>query len=175
MAQAEARAGGEHGNKGWDAALAALEMADLFDQIDGTDGGLKRAPGRGPCRRSTRGTCAGEQQPRARRGARLGRPRGLRADERRLAAVLIHVIAGRRAEIDRELADVTENWRMERLGAIERSVLRLAAAELSIARDAAACRAAGSDSPRGALRQPAEREVRERRAGRAARGRMGRL
>ncbi|PYP64411.1 MAG: 6,7-dimethyl-8-ribityllumazine synthase, partial [Gemmatimonadetes bacterium] len=27
MAQAEARAGGEHGNKGWDAALAALEMA----------------------------------------------------------------------------------------------------------------------------------------------------
>jgi 6,7-dimethyl-8-ribityllumazine synthase len=36
MAQAEARAGGEHGNKGWDAALAALEMADLFDQIDGS-------------------------------------------------------------------------------------------------------------------------------------------
>ena len=35
MAQAEARAGGEHGNKGWDAALAALEMADLFDQVDG--------------------------------------------------------------------------------------------------------------------------------------------
>jgi 6,7-dimethyl-8-ribityllumazine synthase len=35
MAQAEARAGGEHGNKGWDAALAALEMTDLFDQIDG--------------------------------------------------------------------------------------------------------------------------------------------
>jgi 6,7-dimethyl-8-ribityllumazine synthase len=33
--QARARAGGEHGNKGWDAALAALEMADLFDQVDG--------------------------------------------------------------------------------------------------------------------------------------------
>ena len=32
--QAEARAGGEHGNKGWDAALAALEMADLFDRLD---------------------------------------------------------------------------------------------------------------------------------------------
>src|ERR1051325_3528707 len=26
--QAEARAGGAHGNKGWDAAMAALEMAD---------------------------------------------------------------------------------------------------------------------------------------------------
>ncbi|HEX2777889.1 MAG TPA: 6,7-dimethyl-8-ribityllumazine synthase [Gemmatimonadaceae bacterium] len=34
MAQAEARAGGEHGNKGWDAAMAALEMADLFDRLD---------------------------------------------------------------------------------------------------------------------------------------------
>jgi 6,7-dimethyl-8-ribityllumazine synthase len=33
FAQAEARAGGEHGNKGWDAALAALEMVDLFDRM----------------------------------------------------------------------------------------------------------------------------------------------
>jgi len=32
--QAEARAGGDHGNKGWDAALAALEMTDLFDKLD---------------------------------------------------------------------------------------------------------------------------------------------
>ena len=32
--QAEARAGGDHGNKGWDAALAALEMADLLDRLD---------------------------------------------------------------------------------------------------------------------------------------------
>lgn len=39
MAQAEARAGGEHGNKGWDAALAALEMADLFDRLDAADEG----------------------------------------------------------------------------------------------------------------------------------------
>ena len=37
IAQAEARAGGEHGNKGWDAALAALEMADLFDRLDAAD------------------------------------------------------------------------------------------------------------------------------------------
>jgi 6,7-dimethyl-8-ribityllumazine synthase len=33
-AEAEARAGGAHGNKGWDAALAALEMADLFSRVD---------------------------------------------------------------------------------------------------------------------------------------------
>jgi len=35
--QAQARAGGLHGNKGWDAALAALEMADLFDRLDAAD------------------------------------------------------------------------------------------------------------------------------------------
>jgi len=34
LAQAEARAGGTHGNKGWDAALAALEMADLVERLD---------------------------------------------------------------------------------------------------------------------------------------------
>lgn len=37
MEQAEARAGGAHGNKGWDAALAALEMTDLFDRLDSSD------------------------------------------------------------------------------------------------------------------------------------------
>ena len=39
MEQAEARAGGEHGNKGWDAAVAAMEMADLFERLDGADAG----------------------------------------------------------------------------------------------------------------------------------------
>ena len=34
MEQALARAGGSHGNKGWDAAMAAMEMADLFAQLD---------------------------------------------------------------------------------------------------------------------------------------------
>jgi len=37
LTQAEERAGGAHGNKGWDAALAALEMSDLFDRLDATD------------------------------------------------------------------------------------------------------------------------------------------
>lgn len=31
--QARERAGGSHGNKGWEAALAALEMAELLDQL----------------------------------------------------------------------------------------------------------------------------------------------
>lgn len=33
LEQADARAGGPHGNKGWDAALAALEMVDLFERL----------------------------------------------------------------------------------------------------------------------------------------------
>ncbi len=37
LAQAEARAGGDHGNKGWDSAVALLEMLDLFDRIDPAD------------------------------------------------------------------------------------------------------------------------------------------
>jgi 6,7-dimethyl-8-ribityllumazine synthase len=40
LAQAQARAGGDHGNKGWDAALAALAMTDLLDRLDaGADDG----------------------------------------------------------------------------------------------------------------------------------------
>jgi len=33
FAQAMARAGGEHGNKGWDAAMAAMEMAALLEEL----------------------------------------------------------------------------------------------------------------------------------------------
>ena len=35
--QAEARAGGAHGNKGWDAAVAMLEMADLVARLNPED------------------------------------------------------------------------------------------------------------------------------------------
>jgi N utilization substance protein B len=51
-------------------------------------------------------------------------------DERRLANALVSLVAKHAMPIDRDLSDVTTNWRLERLGAIERSVLRLGAAEL---------------------------------------------
>ena len=52
------------------------------------------------------------------------------AEERAIAGrILLTVIASGRS-IDAALRDVTTNWRLERLGAIERSVLRLAGAEL---------------------------------------------
>lgn len=51
-------------------------------------------------------------------------------DERAFALALIQLVALEQREIDAELSEVTTNWRLDRLGHIERSVLRLAAAEL---------------------------------------------
>ncbi|MES2524747.1 MAG: transcription antitermination factor NusB [Gemmatimonadota bacterium] len=55
----------------------------------------------------------------------------IEAGEREFASKIIATFAERGADIDAALADVTANWRFERLGAIERSVLRLAASELA--------------------------------------------
>jgi transcription antitermination protein NusB len=52
-------------------------------------------------------------------------------EERRLATDLVRAVSSQAMDLDRALADVTTNWRLDRLGAIERSVLRLAAAELA--------------------------------------------
>jgi N utilization substance protein B len=52
------------------------------------------------------------------------------ADEREFAARLLRVVSSSGAALDAELAEVTTNWRLERIGAIERCVLRLGAAEL---------------------------------------------
>ena len=51
-------------------------------------------------------------------------------DERRIAGMIVRTLIAERGQIDATLADVTTNWRLERLGAVERSVLRLGAAEL---------------------------------------------
>ncbi|HET9013799.1 MAG TPA: transcription antitermination factor NusB [Gemmatimonadaceae bacterium] len=54
------------------------------------------------------------------------------ADERRIAGPIVRVVASKGSALDDQLADVTTNWRLERIGAVERCVLRLAAAELTI-------------------------------------------
>ena len=56
------------------------------------------------------------------------------SEERRLAGSLVRTVAQHGAELDAELAEVTTNWRLERLGVVERSVLRMAAAELHAGR-----------------------------------------
>ncbi len=51
-------------------------------------------------------------------------------DERKFAGSIVRTVAAALEELDAGLMAVTDNWRIERIGAIERSVLRLGAAEL---------------------------------------------
>jgi N utilization substance protein B len=51
-------------------------------------------------------------------------------DERKLAGFLIRTLAQHGDSIDAQLTDVTTNWRLDRLGVVDRSVLRLGAAVL---------------------------------------------
>lgn len=51
-------------------------------------------------------------------------------DERVFAGRIVRTIITDGKSIDESLREVTTNWRLERLGAVERAVLRIAAAEL---------------------------------------------
>ncbi|HEY0972159.1 MAG TPA: transcription antitermination factor NusB [Gemmatimonadales bacterium] len=51
-------------------------------------------------------------------------------EERRLAGLIVREVIRDARGLDAELEAVTSNWRLERLGAIERAVLRVAASEL---------------------------------------------
>lgn len=65
-------------------------------------------------------------------GERLFTDLAVGADERNVAGPILARAAVSLTEIDQDLSAVTMNWRLERLSAIDRSVLRLAAAELRI-------------------------------------------
>jgi N utilization substance protein B len=43
---------------------------------------------------------------------------------------LAALVAARRGEIDRHIAGATDRWRLERLGVVDRNILRVASAEL---------------------------------------------
>ena len=53
-------------------------------------------------------------------------------EERRVAGPIVRHVAQQQRELDAALTEVTTNWRLERIGAVERCVLRMAAAELAI-------------------------------------------
>ena len=53
-------------------------------------------------------------------------------EERRIAAPIMQLLAERQDQLDLLLANVTTNWRLDRVGVVERCVLRLGAAELTI-------------------------------------------
>lgn len=50
--------------------------------------------------------------------------------ERQIASALVRTFIAKRDGIDSALADVTTNWRMDRLAVLDRCVLRMGAAEL---------------------------------------------
>jgi transcription antitermination protein NusB len=52
-------------------------------------------------------------------------------EEREFAGGIVRTVAQSHDKLDAALMEVTDNWRLERLGAIERCVLRLGAAELA--------------------------------------------
>jgi transcription antitermination protein NusB len=56
---------------------------------------------------------------------------GVTPGERAFAESLLRTVIDRGDDLDAQLEAVTANWRLERLGAIERSLLRLGAAELA--------------------------------------------
>lgn len=68
----------------------------------------------------------------ARVGERLFTDLAVEPDVRLVAAPLLAEVDRAHDQIDSDLSAVTTNWRLERLSAIDRSVLRLAAAELRI-------------------------------------------
>jgi transcription antitermination protein NusB len=53
-------------------------------------------------------------------------------EERRVAGPIVRHVAHRQRDLDAALAEVTTNWRLERIGAVERCVLRIAGAELAM-------------------------------------------
>lgn len=65
--------------------------------------------------------------------SRLWDDLALGEDERSYARPLVATIETRHSEIDAALSEATTNWRLERLGTVERAVLRLATAELLLA------------------------------------------
>jgi transcription antitermination protein NusB len=71
-----------------------------------------------------------QEQPLARTAMLVWDDLGVDPAERAFAARLTTAMEADLTPIDADLATVTTNWRLERLGAVERCVLRLAAAEL---------------------------------------------
>ncbi len=71
-----------------------------------------------------------ENEPLERVAAQIWDDLSVPPDERKLAGMLVRTLSKEGGELDRELTDVTTNWRLERLGVVDRCVLRLGAAEL---------------------------------------------
>jgi transcription antitermination protein NusB len=126
--QAVARAGGDRGNKGWEAALTALEMADLIRRL-GAREGPQPGPGVGAPGALRLGDARGHRDLEAVLEEFLARPaRGPRGG--RTCAASCEALHETLPGIDAEIQRCLTNWRLERLSAIDRNVLRIAAVEM---------------------------------------------
>ncbi len=140
--QALARAGGEHGNKGFEAAITAVEMADLMArlrELQGERGHRKKERGGAPLGPRRRGRELALQalfqsdlledwseatldefwsQQEADKGAK------------EFARLLFSGVAGKREDIDELIAGASEHWRIGRISRVDAGILRLATYEL---------------------------------------------
>ena len=55
--------------------------------------------------------------------------------DRPFLEALVHGVSGRRAEIDERLAQLSRNWRVERIARVERNILRMGLFELEFRDD----------------------------------------
>ena len=67
--------------------------------------------------------------------SRRRRHRRVPKADRELVERLVRGVAAHRAEIDELLANLSRNWRVERMAIVERNVIRIALFELRFARD----------------------------------------
>ena len=143
LEQALDRAGVKAGNKGFEAAIAAIEMASIQRRLAGAVSGVPEAeamagtsrwahaasPANSPCRCSFRATWA------SRRRTKCGSCSGPRVTTwTRRHAALPRTCTGspRRAaaEIDALIETHAQNWRLERMAVVDRNLLRAAVAEM---------------------------------------------
>ena len=139
--QAWERAGGAVGNRGEEAALAALEMA----------GWLRRAPARGPAARSAdgqapqgaaswRSSSSTSWTCRARRSAEphfdeFWTRHPVDAEVREFAEALVRGTKLHQEKIDELIDQYAEHWELERMAVVDRNILREGIFELLWAAD----------------------------------------
>ena len=144
LEQAIDRAGLKSGNKGYDAGLAAVEMANLSKQLRPAAsiarrqeplpaGNAARCPCAGnpastPCRCCSNGKWGS----RSRRESKTvsGKTRAPRNPRANSPTSFLKTPPRAPAELDPIISSHAQNWRIERIAAIDRAILRLALAEM---------------------------------------------
>ena len=137
LEQALDRAGLKSGNKGFEAASAAIEMASLHRKIGATGGaasmtlvGKRRKSRELAMQMLFQGGCGPAESGRSSQNLLAGARRSRRKP--RAASLRICFASRRRgrAEIDAILEQHSKNWRINRMSAVDRNLLRMAVAEL---------------------------------------------